>query len=595
MKLKEIEIFDFKSIRHERIVVNSNQLCLVGINESGKTNFLEAISFLNIMDSEMKKGLINKSSPRYPKEYPLISGVFEISKDEKSAIIKILKKEDLKDIDINSLIKSILDTEAIEVKRWGNGFDNLAINIPTNKEHVNLLLLVKEKAEFLDFFFNSIYPQIEFYKDEDLLIEPATIEELSGNDRRFETFRRLLYVGGCENLEDLQYDDEDARIAHLQNIKESINEIFHKHYKQDKSIEILVSPAFNNKLVVSIKDSSKKVFSIHERSPGFQYYFSFLINKTYLNKIHKSKNIIYLLDEPGHSLHPQGAKDLLKTFDEIALKNQIFYTTHNPFLTIRNNIDSLYFVQKDSQKGSKVNLKPYLNKYQTLRKELGILLNDSFILGDINLVVEGITEKMAFHRLFNDNFENLNWLNIYNADGVGNISKTLSFLGPKNLNLSGLVIIDSDIAAKRETEKKYFKEIMTNNNWDYLEINSVFSDKKDRTFEDLFSQDLYIQAFNTYCNSLKDLEIFSRPYSDFPENSSIESPIITTLEEHFKSFLDVDNISKVSISKQDVMRVLLNKIESLPPIDKEKQLSNINKLIKLIEQRIKKITEYVNN
>ncbi|MBK7307459.1 MAG: hypothetical protein IPI88_10755 [Chitinophagaceae bacterium] len=94
---------------------------------------------------------------------------------------------------------------------------------------------------------------------------------------------------------------------------------------------------------------------------------------------------------------------------------------------------------KKAGAGSKVNRKPFLNKYQLVRQELGIMLNDSFLIGDVNIVVEGNTEKLALHRLFYEpDFTNLQWLNIYNADGVNNVSQALNYLGKNNLNLSGL-------------------------------------------------------------------------------------------------------------------------------------------------------------
>ena len=76
MILKEVEIFDFKSILHERIELRNNQLCLVGINESGKTNILEAISFLNF-GKQLERKQLNKSAVGYPRGYPIISGLFE--------------------------------------------------------------------------------------------------------------------------------------------------------------------------------------------------------------------------------------------------------------------------------------------------------------------------------------------------------------------------------------------------------------------------------------------------------------------------------------------------------------------------------------
>ena len=90
-----------------------------------------------------------------------------------------------------------------------------------------------------------------------------------------------------------------------------------------------------------------------------------------------------------------------------------------------------------------------------------------------------MTEKYSFHRLFNtEKYEELEWLNIYNADGVQNIPQALNYLGSKNLNLSGIAILDSDQEARNIQKGKkaqgYIKTI-DNKSWFSIEINDVFT------------------------------------------------------------------------------------------------------------------------
>jgi len=380
----------------------------------------------------------------------------------------------------------------------------------------------------------------------------------------------------------------------LSDIEIKLNKIFKKHYKQDQSINIKIVPALGDKLNLIIRDNSNKSFSINERSPGFQYYFSFLVNKLYTKHISGSKNNIILLDEPGNSLHPKGAKDLLKSFDDISENSQILYTTHNPFLAVRNCVDSLIFVNKSAKDGTKINKKPFLNKYQVLRRELGIMLNDSFLIGDINLVVEGNTEKLAFHRLFQfEKYRDLEWMNIYNADGVNNIPQAINYLGKNNLKLSGITLLDSDKEAIDIKKVKAYKSNIKENNWEEIEINSVFNDKKTRTFEDLFPQEKYIEAYNNYSNSLKPLEVFEKEFVDFEFTKEIETPIIDTISAHFKSFLPEH--SKSNITKQDVIRHLLDIVDAMPEKEQNSCLLNAFKLCDKIKTNFLKIEKYANN
>lgn len=593
MKLKSVEIYDFKSISYEKLEIQSNQLCLVGKNESGKSSIISAIRYLNILETELETSLLNKGSDRYPNGLPIIIGTFSLSKNVYSKLFKLIS-EFLPKEDLSSLSKQS-ENCLLQLKRWGNGISNISISIlSSGKFGLKLSDKISELAKFYDSFFQDIYPEIEYFENEDLLIEPSTIEELLGSDKKFETFRKLLVIGGCNDFNDLNNSDINFVTTYLSDIEIKLNQIFKKHYKQDQSINIKIVPALGDKLNLIIRDSSNKSFSINERSPGFQYYFSFLVNKLYTKKVSGNKNNIILLDEPGHSLHPKGAKDLLKSFDEISESSQILYTTHNPFLAVRNCVDSLIFVNKTAKEGTKINKKPFLNKYQILRRELGIMLNDSFLIGDINLVVEGNTEKLAFHRLFQfEKYRDLEWMNIYNADGVNNIPQAINYLGKNNLKLSGIAILDSDSEADDVKKVKAYKNNIKENNWEEVEINNVFSDRKTRTFEDLFPQDLYVQAYNNYCNSLKALEIFEKEFIDFELTKEIETPIINTLSNHFKTFLPEN--SKSSITKQDVIRHLLDLVDAMSEKEQMSSLSNAFKLCDKIKTNFLKIEKYANN
>ncbi|MEN8185491.1 MAG: ATP-binding protein [Bacteroidota bacterium] len=593
MKLLEAEIHDFKSVKKEKIILNGGQLCFVGKNECGKSSIIQAISHLNFLNYELSHKNLNKSSKSYPKGLPVLIGLFSVSKESYAKLIEILSDE----IDLIKALPENSENSYIQLKRWGNGISNMSLVLTDKVSYsVNLSEQVENKATFWNDFYENIYPNIEYFENEELLLEPATVEQLLSNDKKYETFRRLLYISGCDDLSILDTDDDNFISTYLSKLEDTFNEILKKHYKQDESINVRIQTIRGNKLSLVIRDNTKLSFAIDERSPGFKYYFSFLINKLYSKTKNGNRKTILLLDEPGNNLHPNGSKDLLISFNEIAENSQLLYTTHNPFLTIRNNVDALTFVSKSPKDGTKINHKPFLNKYQVLRKELGILLNDSFLLGDINLVVEGNTEKLAFHRLFqNEKYKKLEWLNIYNAGGVTNISQTLNYLGDNNLDLAGLAIFDSDEEAIKEKKKKGYTKAIKNKKWASIEINDVFSDKEERTFEDLFPQEIYVKAFNDYCNSIKDIGVFDNAYTSFEYKEPIKLPIINVLEEHFFSFISDERKKENSITKQDVIRNVLDIIDEMEASEKEHALLSAFKLLDKIIIAYKKIEKHVTN
>jgi predicted ATP-dependent endonuclease of OLD family len=593
MILRSIEIFEFKSIKHIEIDVKTNKICFVGMNESGKSSIIEAISYLNIQKG-LSTTLLNKQSKSYPDGMPCIAGQFSIDKKADKAFLKYLSENTI--IDVGSLS---IENLRLQFKRWGNGFENISIHLSEiGRINIDVIRSLKnqfEKISFLDKFFEQHYPKIELFEREELLLEPASAEDLIGDDPAFETFRRLLKIGDCNDFTKLNVDTPSFFATYTKTIEKKINSIFKRHYRQDQSISLSIVSS-GRKLVLLINDESEQAFDLTERSPGFQYYFAFLVNKLYYNKQYHNKDVILLLDEPGNNLHPKGAKDLLKTFDEISAKSLLFYTTHNPFLVLRNDLDSLFYVQKKFGNGTKINTKPWLNKYQILRKELGILLNDSFLIGDINLIVEGATEKFALHRLFGDSGSDMEWINIFDAGGVTNVTQILNYLGPRNLNQSGVVLLDSDLEAKSEQKRAQFKEIMDSSNWSFVEINDVFgNDNQNRTFEDIFPQEIYVAAFNAYCNSLKPLDVFNVEYSDYVYSGAIQTPIVKTLSGHFYSFVSEDNKNTHSITKQSVIREVFDIIGKCELDIQNKHMEKLQDLVKIIHSKIIRIAENGNN
>ncbi|MCW3085223.1 MAG: hypothetical protein JWP12_2589 [Bacteroidetes bacterium] len=598
MKLLQVKILDFKSIKNLTVQFKNNLTCLIGKNESGKSSIIEAIEYLNyykLFGNNFK--LKNKNSPQYNKEFPVIIGDFkgsaqEIGKKKTEEFIRFYT------IDIKTILQEIITSEDFyyTIIRWGDGTDHIEVKI-YNKEHlvdVDIFQNLKDersKNAVIEFFVENFVPAIELFSDENLEIKPAKIEDLKGDKQEFETLRRLLIIGGCEDFSVLESDDDHLVGQILGTAQDKITRLFQKHYNQDDSIRFELT-YLRNKIVLQIYDASDARYSIEERSPGFRYYFAFLINKYYLTK-DSLKPLVFLLDEPGASLYPHACKSLLKTFDEFSLKNEIIYTTHNVFLTLRNDLDSLVFTTKDKNKGTLIERKTYKNKYQIFRKELGILLNDSFLIGNLNIIVEGDTEHFVLRKLISEyaskdeKYASLEWLNIYDAGGVSEIENAIRYLNSLGDELCGVILLDSDEAGDKVFKKEKFAKLIDNKRWFCIRINDVFQDSKSRTFEDLLPQNEYIRAYNShYSEGSYD---FDKPFSKL-EEKELNTPIVDSIEEsHYLEFFEIKNRKKKGISKINIMRVLLENVKKNGEGERNAVLENVNKLIELINDKVKKI------
>ena len=91
-------------------------------------------------------------------------------------------------------------------------------------------------------------------------------------------------------------------------------------------------------------------------------------------KKHPANSYIYLFDEPGVLLHPQGQRDLLQVFEQLADDNQIVYATHSLFLLNQNFPERHRLIFKDGE-GTKVDQKPYRQNWKWATDALGVYFN----------------------------------------------------------------------------------------------------------------------------------------------------------------------------------------------------------------------------
>ena len=66
----------------------------------------------------------------------------------------------------------------------------------------------------------------------------------------------------------------------------------------------------------------------------------FIFNLKQFHSENNKQGTVFLIDEPGGSLHQRAQEDVLKVFEEIKDKVQIIYTTHSPHLIKLETIHS---------------------------------------------------------------------------------------------------------------------------------------------------------------------------------------------------------------------------------------------------------------
>lgn len=118
MRLERVEIRNFRSIEHVEIVFEPRCRVLVGINESGKSNILRALSFLDPEASVEPGDLRELRSNEKPYKTAYIRFYFALSEDDKKQVLKTFRSKVAGDLVTEPIIR--IDKEKYSVGEFIN-------------------------------------------------------------------------------------------------------------------------------------------------------------------------------------------------------------------------------------------------------------------------------------------------------------------------------------------------------------------------------------------------------------------------------------------------------------------------------------------
>lgn len=341
MKLKEVFISNFKSIKNLKLLFSDNIYGLVGQNEIGKSNILQAIHLLKVSHGFIPVDdkfdiLLSKAS---------IEATFELEKADIAALSSISSEIAANGTSYNT--RSITSLKII-VRKYHDRPNQffLCLDIVNMVFDINNITNPDLKVKVLNKIL-QIFPSIEYFENEDFLLKPFNLKDylLDKTNVSYQAFERLFKLGGIKDFEKLSGLPVADLIQERENATEKINDLLAQYYKSNYDLKIKIE-SHDGIFSLHFKDKYSRLNVLEERSTGFKYFFSFLINKLYLQQFGK-KNSIYLLDEPALSLHPTNQKKFIALLEDVAAENLILYTTHSPFSINRMKPTRIWVVERD--------------------------------------------------------------------------------------------------------------------------------------------------------------------------------------------------------------------------------------------------------
>lgn len=416
MNYHKFKIEKYKAIKDSDLSIISDAIPVIGINESGKSSVLEAITRFDFRNDQLSLERDWKFINRYRPEEDSFSIVATVNIDttEKQSAVSIFSEEE------QVVLTNLVDSgSSLTIKRI---FKTANPTTPTYS-------ISDQESELVERFCREIIQKLPriFYFDNFLFSPfPNTVEMPSDYFTNTDTvlnenqtiLENMFSLSSFDLRSTLQNTDETTKDANFTEVSRLVSNKLVADWKKihisrselDSSVtDIRVKLVQNrvNPLFVDIsicekfKDENGEErelpMPLNERSQGFRWFFNFALKKCYGTK--GERKFIYLFDEPGSYLHNSAQSTLLRAITELSSSHPVIYSTHSEFLLDPEiiNINNIKVIQKNDREIKLIALAQVRGvknegALSTLYNALRTKIPVSSTLDQKVIVTEGITD-----------------------------------------------------------------------------------------------------------------------------------------------------------------------------------------------------------
>lgn len=390
MEYLSFEIQNFKGAKKISLKLDgtprANIFPLVGLNESGKSTILEALShagpeYIDFKKEDPSGGLIGAEdslkfipvSEKYNFNGKIaIKSVLRLSPKDRAAIIKFISTK------FNYVVTKLDDTFTVERNftfkdstflRQGT---NWSVNPTVKKARgTKTFQIIGEQWQELIKFIRALMPKVLFFRNElfdipdKIYIGKAIAEK---TDVEVNAFYRdvvqdvLFAVDPSLNVDDhivarkKSKNESDKHSldsvlermsAHMtKTVMQQWEKIFNRKLRE-KSIRVGCEVDESGLYYLQIRlIDGPEIFNINQRSTGFRWFFVFILLTQYRG--YRNESAIFLYDEPASNLHSSAQQQLLNCFALLPNQFTIIYSTHSHYLIKPEWLDSTFVVRNEA-------------------------------------------------------------------------------------------------------------------------------------------------------------------------------------------------------------------------------------------------------
>lgn len=507
MLLRSVEITDFLSIKGStKLLLDKTITVLLGSNDHGKSNLLKAIEHLND-DRPIKQDEVNWDAAGTAS----LDFAFKLTEPERQAWSESIKKlrKEVTDLDSSAaqrneggeeeeptgpktipagsgpaaavairpvaaaapaVVEADDEDESSSRERKMRQF--LAL-VPDDSAPDELLLSRRGVDTELSCFGveipdlpTEIYDLISYGVPRVELIRTLTgdlqdsVSAAQLNTEPYEFMQGLFFYAGLNPIQaGPLFEQNDETERQIQDASKILDENLRRLWGQGTHLHF--SLAHRKDSIEFLADDpaiKKRKARMSKRSDGVTQFFRTSIVLNARRKKHTANSYLYLFDEPGVYLHPQGQKDLMQVFEQLGAESQIVYATHSLFMLNQNFPERHRLVIKDDE-GTKIDAKPHRANWRLATDALGVFLTSNILFSSHVLFVEGDSDPLYLYEFFRqlNRFGDLdadaNRLGIMSFSDIQNLKFLLQVIKREDAAIQAMVLFDGDEAGSTMSER----------------------------------------------------------------------------------------------------------------------------------------------
>lgn len=446
MRLDRAVICNFRSIESLTFKFEPRCRVLVGINESGKSNILRALSLLD-EEIEFDPDDIREIRPNEDAiSEAYVWFVFALEAEDRVRVLKSLSPRILGDLKgkpiirigkrnltiaefVNSRAEIIYCVDLLEKSReksyfalpdgakvlgpwkWsstapaGQSPDAVRRIVDSNRRDAPAAAEDFAAEDLNHLVAEAFYPLLDEqmptvifweYDEDQLLPGRISTSEFSNDPDTCLPLKHMFQLAGHDDPSEAIESAIERRNG-MRNLLQRVSKIATKHLHRvwkeygNLQLEVVENGDHINAHVLD----QYNTYDLARRSDGFKRFIAFLLHISVKARTDDLANTLYLDDEPDVGLHPSGARYLRDELVKVSDDNYVVYATHSIFMIDGDHLQRHLIVSKRNETTSIEDAnESNFSKEEVIFRALGYSLFEQ--LSAANIVFEGWRDKRLF-------------------------------------------------------------------------------------------------------------------------------------------------------------------------------------------------------